>query len=46
MPERRRFCRFHFNGPLTLTDTQTQQQWRSQLCDLSLQGALVRKPAQ
>ncbi len=43
MVERRRFFRVVFSTPAQLT--QGQQSWSTRLLDLSLQGALVERPA-
>ncbi|MCF6280757.1 MAG: PilZ domain-containing protein [Candidatus Polarisedimenticolaceae bacterium] len=40
--ERRNFHRVIFDTPVTLT--QGDQQWQTQLIDISLKGALVNKP--
>lgn len=40
--ERRNFHRVIFDAPVTLT--QGDQQWQTQLVDISLKGALVSKP--
>ncbi len=44
MSDHRRFTRVVFSAPATIVATATEQVWTSELIDLSLQGALVKKP--
>lgn len=48
MSERRKFSRIDFNGECSLIETidGKQQQWQSELLDVSLKGALVKLPIQ
>ena len=44
MPEHRRFTRIVFSTPATIVALANDDMWTSQLVDLSLKGALVKKP--
>lgn len=44
MPEHRRFTRIVFSTPATIVAMASDHVWSSELIDLSLKGALVKKP--
>lgn len=44
MPEHRRFTRIVFSAPATIVAMNDNTTWTSELLDLSLKGALVKKP--
>lgn len=45
MTEHRRFTRVVFSAPATLVALAGDEDWTAQLIDLSLKGALIKKPA-
>jgi hypothetical protein len=43
--ERRHFTRIAFNADAILIDTSGNRQWHTELVDISLKGALIKRPA-
>ncbi|MDZ7802561.1 PilZ domain-containing protein [Thiohalophilus sp.] len=42
--ERRHFTRIRFDGDAWLIDTTNNRQWQTEVIDISLRGAMIRRP--